>query len=93
MNRANTHFQRGNRVVELALVGFILAALSCRLYVMGQGCEIVHAVGWVAFELARPVLSAAIQSAPAHLCSCSCFAQQLLQIVASNWAVLCVLAG
>jgi hypothetical protein len=60
---------------------------------MAQGCDLLCAIGWVAFELVRPIISAALQTVPAHLCGCSSSVQQLLQIVASNWPLLCNLHG
>ena len=92
MNRPNTTTRNRNHIVRLAVAGSILAVLSCTLYVMTQTCGLFHAFGWVAFELARPVISAVLQSVSAHLCGPS-LSQHLLQSVASNWTVLCVLAG
>lgn len=92
MNTPNTTTQSRNRIVELAVAGSLLAVLSCTLYVMTQSCGLVHAFGWVAFELARPVISAVLQFASAHLCGPS-LSQHVLQMVASDWPLLSALAG
>jgi hypothetical protein len=88
MNRPQPLSRSHNRKVELVFLAFALAAPSCTLYVMAQGCDLLHGIGWVALELARPVISAALRCVPAHLCGCSGFAQHLLQIVASDWPLL-----
>jgi len=92
MNGSNTTTRNRNRIFPLAVAGSILAALSCTLYVMTQTCGLFHAFGWVAFELARPVISAVLQSVSAHLCGPS-LPQHVLQTVASNWSVMGVLAS
>ena len=91
MNTPNTTI-RSRNLFQLAAAGSLLAALSCTLYVMTQSCGLVHAFGWVAFELARPVISAVLQFASAHLCGPS-LSQHVLQMVAANWPLLSVLAG
>jgi len=80
-------------LVEAALSAFPLAAL---FYVLhrepSQECHLVHNTAWLAFKLLRPALSSVWQSVPAHPCEGSSFLH-LLQIVASIWQPLCVLAG
>jgi len=93
MNTPSIPSATRQRAAKLALLAFSLASLSCTLFLMTQGCDLLHAAGWAALELARPVISALLQSIPAHLCGCSSFAQSLLQIVATNWPVLGALAG
>jgi hypothetical protein len=59
---------------------------------MTQSCSLFHAFGWAAFELARPVISAVLQTASAQLCGGSAASQHVLQMVASDWPLLSVLA-
>jgi hypothetical protein len=90
--KPNTTTRSRNRIAQLVVAGSILAALSCTLYVMSQSCPLFHALGWAAFELARPVISAVLQSVSAHLCGPS-LSQHVLQTVASNWPLLSALAS
>jgi hypothetical protein len=90
----NTHSRNQKPIVKAAIVGLLLAALFCMLRgVAVQECFLVHNLAWVALEVVRPAISAAWQSAPAHLCERSTLLQHLLQIVASNWPLLGVIAG
>ena len=91
MNTPNTT-TRSRNLFQLAVAGSLLAALSCTLYLMTQSCGFVHAFGWVAFELARPVISAVLQFASAHLCGPS-VSQHVLQMVASDWPLFSALAS
>ena len=92
MNAPNTTTTRSRNPIQLAVIGSILATVSCTLYVMTQSCALLHAFGWAAFELARPVISAVLQTVSAHLCGAS-LSQHVLQMVAANWPLLSVLAG
>ena len=91
MNGPYTRQQNRSRkpFIELSLIALVLAAPSYTLYLVSQACDLLHNVAWVAFELARPIISAALQCVPAHFCGCSDLAQHLLQIVASSWTLLC----
>ncbi len=90
----NTHSRNRKPIVKVAIAGFLLATLFCALRgVAAQECLLFHNLGWVALEVVRPAASAAWQSAPAHLCERSTLLQHLLQIVASNWPLLGVIAG
>jgi hypothetical protein len=76
----------GNRktIVSAAIAAFALASLFCMLHgVAVQECHLFRNVVWVALEVLRPAISAAWQSAPAHLYKGSNLLQHLLQIVAS----------
>jgi hypothetical protein len=90
----NTHSRNRQPIVKVAIAGFLLATLFCMLRgVAAQECFLFHNLAWVALEVVRPAISAAWQSAPAHLCERSTLLQHLLQIVASNWPLLGVIAG
>ena len=90
----NTHSRNRKPIVKVAIAGFLLATLFCVLRgVAAQECLLFHNLAWVALEVVRPAASAAWQSAPAHLCERSTLLQHLLQIVASNWPLLGVIAG
>ncbi len=89
-----TNTRNRNTVAKVAIVGFALATLFCMLQgVAAQECHLFHNVAWVALEVLRPAISAACQSAPAHLCEGSNLLQHLLQIVASIRPLLWVIAG
>jgi hypothetical protein len=93
MKGQHKHFRNSKPIVEGAIVGFVLATLSCKLDVMAQGCGLLDKAAWVVFEVFRPVILAAWQSVPACFYEDSRFLQHVLQIVASIWPLLCVMAG
>jgi hypothetical protein len=76
-------------IVEVAIVGFVLATLD----VLAQGCSLFDRAAWVALEVLRPVILVAWQSAPACLCEDSRFLQYVVQIASSIWPLLCAKAG
>ena len=89
-----TYSRNRKTIVNAAIAGFALAALFCMLHgVAVQECHLLHNVVWVALEVLRQAISAAWQSAPAHLCEGSNLLQHLLQIVASIRPLLWVIAG
>jgi hypothetical protein len=83
------YFRNSKPIVEVAIVGFVLATLD----VLTQGCSLFNNAAWVALEVLRPVILVAWQSAPACLCEDSRFLQYVLQVGASIWPLLCGLAG
>jgi hypothetical protein len=83
------YFRNSKPIVEVAIVGFVLATLD----VLAQGCSLFDRAAWVALEVLRPVILVAWQSAPACLCGDSRFLQYVLQIAASIWPLLCAIAG
>jgi hypothetical protein len=83
------YFRNSKPIVEVAIVGFVLATLD----VLAQGCSLFDRAAWVALEVLRPVILVAWQSAPACLCEDSRFLQYVLQIAASIWPLLCAIAG
>ena len=79
--------------VEVAIVGFVLATLFYNLDGAAQRCSLLDTAAWVALEVLRPLILAAWQSVPSYLCEDSRFLQHWLQIGASIWPLLCVMAG
>ena len=89
-----TYSRNVKPIVGVAIAGFVLATEFCKLGgAAAQGCNLLDKTAWVALEVLRPVILAAWQSVPACLCGDSRFLQHLLQIVASIWPLLCVIAG
>ncbi len=94
MTEPNKYFRNCNLIVEIAAVGFALATLSYKLDgAAAQGCNLLDKTAWVALDVLRPVILGGWQAVPAYLCEDSSFLQHLLQIVASIWPLLCVVAG
>ena len=83
------YFRKSKPIVEVAIIGFVLATFD----VLAQGCSLFNKAAWVALEVLRPVLLVAWQSAPGCLCEDSKFLQYVLQIGASIWPLLSVIAG
>jgi hypothetical protein len=89
-----TYSRNSKPIVQAALAGLVLAILFCMLHgVAVQDCCLFRNLAWAAIEILRPAISAAWQSTPAHLCEDSRILQHLLQIGASIWPLLCVIAG
>jgi hypothetical protein len=82
-------------IVGVAIVAFMLPTLFCKL--AGQaapGCKLLDKTAWVALGLLRSViLLADWQAVSAHLWDDSRLLQHLLQIIASIWSLLCLVAG
>ena len=87
------YIRNSKPIVGVAIVGFVLVTLSCKLDATAQGCSLFNRAAWVALEVLRPVILAAWQSVPACLCEDSRLLQHVLQIGASIWPLLCVIAG
>ena len=87
--------RNGKTMVGVAIVGFVLAALFCKLDgAAAQRCNLLDKTAWAALEVLRSViLLADWQAVLAYLCADSRFLQHLLQIVASIWPLLGVIAG
>jgi len=86
-------FRNSRPIAEVAIVGFVLATLFCKFDLTAQGCSLLDKAAWVALVVLRPVILAAWQSVPLCLCADSSFLHHLLQIAASIWPLLCVIAG
>ena len=94
MYRPSIDLGSAKPIALLVVAGFVLATLSCSLYgIAAEACGLLHSIGWVALELARPAILEAWQCVPAHFCAGSSLLQHFLQVVASNWTLLCVVAG
>jgi hypothetical protein len=90
----NTHSRNQKPIVKVAIAGFLLATLFCMLRgVAAQECFLFHNLAWVALEVVRPAVSAVWESALANLCERSTLLHHLLEIVASDWPLLWVIAG
>ena len=87
------YIRNSKPIVEVAIVGFVLVTLSCKLDATAQGCSLFNKAAWVALEVLRPVILAAWQSVPACLYEDSRLLQYGLQIGASIWPLLCLIAG
>jgi hypothetical protein len=90
-----TYSRNGKPIVGVAVVGFVLATLFCKLDgATAQGCNLLDKTAWVALEVLRPVIMLADwQAVSACLCEGSRILQHLLQIGASIWPLLCVMAA
>ena len=94
MTEPNKYFRNCNLIMEITAVGFALATLSYKLDgAAAQGCNLLDKTAWVALDVLRPVILGGWQAVPAYLCEDSRFLQHSLQIVASIWPLLCVIAG
>jgi hypothetical protein len=81
-------------LVRLAIFGMAVVILMISLdRVAAHGCHLLNETAWVAIELLRPFLLAGWHSVPASLREDSRFFENLLQIVGSNWRLLCVMGG
>jgi len=86
-------FRNSRPIAEVAIVGFVFATLFCKFDLTAQGCSLLDKAAWVALVVLRPVILTAWQSVPVCLCADSSFFRHLLQIAASIWPLLCVIAG
>jgi hypothetical protein len=90
MKGPNAYSRNKKPIVQVAIAGFVLAALFVVLQTEAvQACRLFHIMAWVAVKALRPAILAVWQSAPAHLCVASSLLQHLLQIVASFKPLLC----
>jgi len=89
------YFRNSKPIVGVAIIGFVLAPLFCKLDgATAQGCNLPDKTACVALEVLRSViLLADWQAVLSYLCADSRFLQHLLQIVASIWPLLGVIAG
>jgi len=65
MNAQYKNSQNPKPIVEVAIVGIVLATLLYAQWV-AQGCSLLDKAAWVALEVLRPVILAA-----GNLCWCS----------------------
>jgi hypothetical protein len=94
MTEPNKYSMNGNLLVEVAAVLFVLATLSYHLDgAAAQGCSLVDRAAWVALDVFRPAILACWRAISTYLCEDSTVLQHLLQMVASIWQLLCIVAG
>ena len=94
MTEPNKYCMNGNLIVEVAAVWFVLATLSYKLDgAAAHGCSLVDRAAWVALDVLRPAILAGWRAISTYLCEDSTVLQHLLQIVASIWQLLCIVAG
>jgi hypothetical protein len=81
-------------VARLAPLGIAVAVVILSLErAAAPGGQLLKETGWVAIEVLRPLLLVGWHSVSPYLRENASILQNLLQIVASNWPLLCVLAG
>jgi len=87
--------RNGKTMVGVAIVGFVLAALFCKLDgAAAQRCNLLEKTAWAALEVLRSVIMLADwQAVSAYLCEDSRFLQHLLQIGVSIWPLLFAMAS
>ena len=94
MKRQYTYSWNSPLIVGVAIVGFALATLSCKLdEAAARGCNLLDETAWAAFKVLSPVILACWPSAPWYVFEDSKFLEHLLQIGASVWPLICLLAG
>jgi hypothetical protein len=93
MTEPNKYSMNGNLLVEVAAVLFVFATLSYKLDGAAQGCSLVDRTAWVALDVFRPAILACWRAISTYLCEDSTVLQHLLQMVASIWQLLCIVAG
>jgi hypothetical protein len=81
-------------LVRLAIFGIAVAILVISLdRAAAHGCHLLKETAWVVVEILRPLLLAGWHGVSTCLRENSRVLQNLLQIVASNWPLLGVMAG
>ena len=94
MNGQHKYFRSNKPIMGVAIIGFALATSFCKLDgATVQGGSLFYRAALVVLEVLRPVILSAWQSVPACLCDDLRFLQYVLQIAASIWPLLCVIAG
>ena len=93
MSGQHTSSRNWERIVGVAIAGFALATLFCRLNGTTQEWTCLDESTRVVLEVLRPVILASWQCVPAYLAENTRCLQHLPQIVASIRPLLCVIAG
>ncbi len=94
MTRQSTYSGNPKPIQEVAIVGFLLATLSCKLDGSAAlACQLLDKTAWAATEIVRSALLAGWPCVLAYLFEDSRVLQHLLQIWASIWPLLRVIAG
>jgi apolipoprotein N-acyltransferase len=95
MTSQHTKSQNGRLFVGVAITGLVFAALFCKLNgAPAHSCQLLGRAVWAASEVLRLVLTLAKwHPLAAYLYENSPFVQNLLQIGASIWPLVSVIAG
>ena len=93
MKGQDTYSWNAQQIVRVAIVGFALATLICKLNGTGQERSCLDEASRVVLEVLRPVILAGWQCVPAYLAENARCLHHFPQIVASICPLLCVIAG
>ncbi len=94
MTRQSTYSGSPKPIQEVAIVGFLLATLSCTLDgAAALACQLLDKTAWAATEVVRSAIPASWPCVLGYLCDDSRVLRHLLQIGASIWPLLRVIAG
>ena len=94
MTRQSTYSGNPKPIQEAAIVGFLLATLSCKLDgAAALACQLLDKTAWAATEIVRSAILAGWPCVLVYLFEDTRFMQHLLQIGASIWPLLRVIAG
>ncbi len=94
MTRQSTYSGNPKPIQEVAIVGFLLATLSCKLNGSAAlACQLLDKTAWAATEIVRSAILAGWPCVLVYLFEDTRFMQHLLQIGASIWPLLRVIVG
>ncbi len=94
MKAQDKYSRNWKRIAGTGIAGLALAILLCNFDGAGErGCSARFETAGVAVEVLRDVVLACWQLVPSYLYENSGCYEHLLQIVASVWPLLCVIAG
>jgi len=94
MTKQSTYSGNPKPTQEVAIAGFLLATLSCKLDgAAALACQLLDKTAWVATETVRSAILAGWPSVLAYLFEDTRFMQHLPQILACIWPLLCAIAG
>lgn len=90
-----TYFRDPKPIVGVAMGGFMLGTLFCKIDgAAARECDLFAKSVWAGLEVLRSVmLLADWQAVSGSLCQDSWFLGHLLQIGTSIWPLLCAMAG
>jgi len=94
MKAQDKYSRNWKRIAGTGIAGLALAILLCNFDGAAErGCSARFETAGVAVEVLRDVVLACWQLVPSYLYENSGCYEHLLQIVASIWPLLCVIAG
>ena len=94
MTKQSTYSGNPKPIQEAAIVGFLLATLSCKLDgAAALACQLLDKTAWAVTEVVSSAILAGWPSVLSYLFEDSRVLQHLLQIMASVWPLLRVIAG